>query len=336
MTTIRDVARESGFSVTTVSRALNGYHDVNEKSRQKIIQVAKELNYVPNKVAQNLVKQENNTMAVIISGMDKKGGLDNLVFSLISGMYIKAEKLGYQVALFTMSSAYQKEKSYVQFCREHNIKGAVVTGIRTDDKYFEEIVDSEFPCVLIDLPITGKKLSSITIDNIKASKEIVNYLISNNHKNIAMVNGIKEATVSFERQKGYEEALKENNIEINNDYVVVGAFDKDKAYEVTKKLLEKHKDITALFCASDIMALGSMKAIKDLGLEIPKDISIVGFDDIPLAEYTTPPLTTVQQDFYERGKDAVSLLYKMINDMEYDKILFTDYNIKYRDSVRKI
>ncbi len=275
-------------------------------------------------------------MAVIISGMDKKGGLDNLVVSLISGMYIKAEKLGYQVALFTMSSAYQKEKSYVQFCREHNIRGAVITGIRTDDKYFEEIVDSEFPCVLIDLPITGNKLSYITIDNTKASREIVNYLISNNHKNIAMINGIKEAVVSLERQKGYEEALKDNNISFNKDYIAIGEFDKDKSYEVTKKLLEEHKEITALFCASDLMALGSIRAINDLGLKIPKDISVVGFDDIPLAEYTTPPLTTVRQDFYERGKEAASLLYKMINNKEYNKILCVDYEIKIRDSVRHI
>ncbi len=336
MATIRDIARESGFSVTTVSRALNGYSDVNEQSRLKIIETAKQLNYVPNKAAQNLVKKYSNTIAMIISGMEPKGGVDNLVYSLISGMYIMAEKFGYQVALFTMSSAYQKEKSYIQFCREHNIRGAVITGIRTDDKYFEEVVESDLPCVLIDIPLEGDNLSYIAIDNVEASREIVQILIDNNHKNIGMVSGRIEATVSLERYKGYEKALIENGIAINPDYVVTGNFLELKAYEVTKELLMKNKEITAIFCASDMMAIGCMKAVKELGLEIPKDISIVGFDDIPLAEYTTPPLTTVNQDFYERGKVAIQQLYKMTENLQYDKKINLDYKIMQRDSVRKI
>ncbi len=336
MATIRDIARESGFSVTTVSRALNGYSDVNEQSRMKIIETAKQLNYVPNKAAQSLVKQNSNTIAMIISGMEPKGSVDNLVYSLISGMYIMAEKMGYQVVLFTMSSAYQREKSYVQFCREHNIKGAVITGIRTDDKYFEEVVESDLPCVLIDIPLEGVNLSSIAIDNIEASKKIVQILIDNNHKNIAMVSGRKEATVSLERYEGYKQALVENGILINNDYVVKGDFLEQKAYEVSKELLKKNKEITAVFCASDMMAIGCMKAIKELGLEIPKDISIVGFDNIPLAKYTTPPLTTVNQDFYERGKVAVEQLCKMTENLDYKKKISLDYEIIERESVRRI
>ncbi len=336
MVTIKDVALKSGFSVTTVSRALNGYDDVNENSRKKILEVAKNLNYVPNRAAQNLVKKENKTVAIIVSGMEKEGSKNNIIYSLISGMYTNAEKKGFEVALFTMSSAYQKEKSYMQFCREHNINGAIMTGIRTDDKYFEEIMDSTFPCVLIDIPIEGKNISCITIDNIKASKEIVKHLIDNNHKNIAIINGVNEAIVSHERLKGYKEALKESDIKLNKNYIVEGDFLEEKAYIETKKLLTENKEITAIYCVSDIMALGAMKAIKELSLNIPEDVSIVGFDDIPIAEYTTPPLTTVRQDFYERGKESFNQLYNMIKSKPYEKNKYVEYQIVKRGSVKKI
>ncbi len=336
MTTIKDVAKKSGFSVTTVSRALNGYNDVNENTRKKIISVANDLNYVPNKSAQRLVKKENNTIALLISEMEKEGGKDNMVYMLLSGMYAMAEKLDYEVALYTMNSAYQRKKSYVQFCQEHGIKGAIISGIRTDDKYFEELAHSDLPCVLIDIHLEGKNISSILIDDKKASKEIVTYLINNNHKNIAFVNGRREATVSIERLSGYKEALKEHNISLNENYIVIGDFLEDKAYEVTKKLLINNNEITALYCASDMMAIGAMKAIRELGKKIPEDISLVGFDDVPLAKYMAPPLTTIAHNFYDKGFEAANQLIKMMKNENYEKNINLKHELIIRNSVKNI
>ncbi len=336
MITIKDVARKSGFSVTTVSRALNGYSDVNEKSRQKIIDVANSLNYVPNKSAQRLVKKESNTIALIISGMEKEGGKDNMVYMILSGMYAMAEKVDYEVVLFTMSSAHQREKSYMQFCREHSIKGAIISGIRTDDKYFEELAYSDLPCVLIDISLEGKNLSNIIINDKKASREIVNYLINNNHKNIGYINGKLEATVSKSRFNGYKEALEENNILFKEEYVAIGNFIEEEAYEATKKLLKNNNEITAIFCASDMMAIGSMKAIKEMGKRIPEDISIVGFDDVPLAQYLTPPLTTINHSFYDKGYESASQLIRMMNKKDHRKTINLNHELIERESVKKI
>ncbi len=335
MVTIKDVAKKSGFSITTVSRALNGYSDVNEQSRKLIIDVAEQLNYVPNKTAQKLVKKDNKTIALIVSGLLRDGGKDNMVYMLLSGMYNFTEEIGYEVALFTMSSAYQQKKSYMKFCREHSIKGAIIAGIRTDDKYFQEIMTSELPCVLIDIDLDGKNVSSINIDDKKAAKELVQYLIDNNHKNIGMVNGRKEAYVSTKRLNGYKEALENNGIEFKEEYVVTGDYIENKAYDVTKQLVKNYKEITALFCASDIMAVGSMRAIKDCNRKIPQDISIVGFDDIPLAAYTTPPLTTISQNFYDKGIEAAKQLIKMMNKNNYDKKIILDYKFIERESVKE-
>jgi len=323
-------------SVTTVSRALNGYYDVSQSTKENILKIAKELNYVPNRSAQNLVKKQNNTLAIILSGLEKDGGKDNIVYRMLSGMYTYAETVNYEVVLFTMSSAYQREKSYVQFCREHNIGGAVLNGIRTDDPYFEEIVNSDLPCVLIDILKNGKNISSITIDNVKAAEEAVNLLIKNNHKHIVMINGRKEAAVSIERYKGYVKALKNNNITIKEEYCVYADFLEDCAYEKTKELLNKYPEITSFFCASDIMALGAMKAIKELNKKVPEDISVVGFDNIPLAAYSTPALTTVNQDFYLMGKEAAKQLLKMIKKEDFKKNIILNHKLLVRDSVHML
>ncbi len=336
MVTIKDIAKKAGISVTTVSRALNDYYDVSPTTKALIQSIAKEMGYVPNRSAQSLVKQKSNTLAIILSGLEKEGGKDNIVYGMLSGMYAFAETVNYEVALFTTSTAQQKKKSYVQFCKEHNIGGAVVNGIRTDDPFFEELLHSDLPCVLIDVFMEGKNTCNISIDNVKASQQAVEYLIKNNHKNIAMINGRKEASVSVERQKGYINALTASGIEVKGDYLVYADYLEETAYEKTKELIKKFPEITALFCASDMMALGSIRAIKNCGLCIPQDISVVGFDNIPLSAYSTPALTTISQDFYFMGYEASRQLLKMINNEPVKKNVFLKHKLLERDSVAMI
>ncbi len=336
MPTIKDIARIAGISVTTVSRALNHYSDVSAKTKKRVFDIAKEIGYVPNRSAQNLVKRKNNTLAIILSGLERKGGKDNIVYQLLSGMYSYAESVNYEVVLFTTSSAHQKEKTYIQFCKEHNIGGAVLNGIRIDDPYFHELVNSDLPCVLIDVLAEGGNTSSVTIDNIEAAKDAVAYLITQNHRTIGMINGRKEADVSIQRYKGYIKALKQHHITIDEDKIIYADFDEVKAYEKTKSLLRRYPEITALFCASDMMAIGAMRAIKDINLRIPQDISIVGFDNIPLSEYTTPPLTTIDQDFYKRGAEAAKQLLKMIQQEKVEKNIFLEHKLLARHSVHML
>lgn len=334
--TIKDVAKATGKSITTVSRALNGYSDVSPSTKAHIIKVAKGLGYVPNQSAKNLVRKKNNTLAIILSGLEKEGGKDNIVYSLLSGMYAFAETINHEVALFTTSTAKQKEKSYLQFCKEHNIGGAVLNGIRTDDPFFSELLQEDFPCVFIDVHMEGKRTCNISIDNKKASEEAVNHLISGGHRKIAMINGRKEATVSIEREKGYRAALSKGDILLNEDYIVYADYFEDKAYSVTLELLGRNPDITAFFCASDMMAIGTMKAVNDLGYRIPDDISVIGFDNIPLSEYTTPPLTTISQDFYTMGYEAGMQLDKLINNEKVPKNICSPYKFIIRESTRTI
>ncbi len=333
MTTIKDIAREAGVSVTTVSRALNGYDDVNEITRKKIIEIAHRMKYVPNRAAQNLVKKENNTIALILSGFESDDGISNLVFKLLSGMYEQAQEYGYNVALFTTNTAHQRETSYFQFCRANNICGAVVSGLRIDDPYFKELVDSNIPCILSDVNLTGKKVTVLTVNNEEASYEMVKYLIDKKHKNIAMINGREEAEVSKLRFAGYKKALIEHNIEVKESYIGIGNFIEEDTYNETKRILENNKEVTAIFCASDLMAITAMRAIRDMGKRVPEDISIAGFDDIVLSSHTTPPLTTVKQDFKERGKVAIREIEKILKTNNSNPFVEMPYKIVIRESV---
>lgn len=333
MTTIKDIAKQAGVSVTTVSRALNDYYDVSPTTKAHIMKISQEMGYIPNRMAQNLVKQHNNTLAIILSGLEKGGGKDNIVYCLLSGMYAFAETVNYEVLVFTTSTAQQKEKSYVQFCKEHYIGGAVLNGIRMDDPFFIELMGSDLPCVLIDVPIEGKNTYTISVDNAKAAQEAVEHLIDNNHKNIGMINGRCEALVSHERQKGYADALSKRGLVLKKEYIVHADFLENRSYEETRRLLQKHPEITALFCASDMMALGAMRAIADEGKKIPEDVSIVGFDNIPLSEYTKPALTTVNQDFYMMGYEAARQLLKLIMREPVKRKIYLDYKLLERNSV---
>lgn len=336
MATIKDVAKAAGVSVTTVSRALNNYSDVNIDTKRMITDIAKKLNYVPNRAAQNLVKQKNKSLAIILSGLEKEGGKDNIVYRLLSGMYEFADSIDYEVVMYTTNSAHQKEKSYMDFCREHNICGAVLNGIRLDDPYLKEIIDSDFPCVLVDVDMDGHNISCITIHNEQAAEAAVDLLVEHNHRHIGMINGRKEADVAIKRKIGYKNSLKKHNIQYRSHYVKCANFLEEEAYERTKELLIEYPEITALFCASDMMALGAINAARALNKRIPEDLSVIGFDDIPFAKYLSPPLATVSQDFYVMGYFAAKQLVEMIEEKQIDKKIYIEYKVLARNTVRMI
>ncbi|MGW9103266.1 LacI family DNA-binding transcriptional regulator [Priestia megaterium] len=335
MTTIKDIARVAGVSVTTVSRALNGYFDVNEKTKQKILAVAKELDYSPNTLARGLVMKKSKTIGLLVSGMSKENVKDNFTFEVLCGINETASKLGYDLILFNTNTTKQREKTYAQLCRERRVDGAIVQGIRKDDPYLKEILESDISCVLIDIPFQTDSVGYVTTDNIQGAKKAVEHLIQQGRKNIGMVNGHQSAYVSEERLKGYKEKLTEYNLPIREEWIVDGGFEEAKSESSTYTLLEQHKEIDALFCASDVMALGALRACKKIGKSVPGDISIVGYDNIALASYCTPPLTTIGQEIYNIGAEAADLLINMLEGTSTNMRRYVDTQLIVRESTTK-
>jgi DNA-binding LacI/PurR family transcriptional regulator len=203
---IHDVAREAGVSITTVSRALNGYDDVSDATRKRIKEVVDRLNYAPNDYARSLGGKANKVLALLVSGLHP-GGDNGFIFGMLSGLYQVALKYNYEFILLTTNAAKQKEMNYLQLCRQKNIEGVIISGIKTDDPYYFELANSEIPCVIVDAPVDGKFVVSISIDNTKAAYEAVKYLLDAGHRKIAMINGSTLAAVSKPRYEGYEKTM---------------------------------------------------------------------------------------------------------------------------------
>lgn len=163
--------KKVGLSVTTVSRALNGYDDVSEKTRKKIQLAAAELKYSPNVAARSLVTNRTQTIGLLVSGLNQEGAKDHFMFDILNGLNHKASNAGYDLVLFSTDSAKQRVKSYTQLCRERRVDGVILQGIRLDDPYLQEIIESDIPCVVIDIPVRSSKVGHVTTDNRQGAKK---------------------------------------------------------------------------------------------------------------------------------------------------------------------
>ncbi|WP_078381317.1 LacI family DNA-binding transcriptional regulator [Sutcliffiella halmapala] len=335
MTTIKDIARVAGVSVTTVSRALNGYSDVSKQTRQRILDVAKELNYSPNTVARSLVMKKSKTIGLLVSNMNREGVKDNFTFEILCGLNQASADAEYDLVLFSTTSSKQREKTYTQLCRERRVDGVIIQGIKTDDPYLEEVLQSDIPCVLIDIPIESNTVGYVTTDNVRGAKIAVLHLIEQGHKNIGLINGHSKADVSTRRLQGYVEALEENNLRLKTGWIKNGQFAEHLAEAAALELLTEHPELTAIFCASDLMALGAMKAVGKLGKRVPEDVAIIGYDDILLASYVSPTLSTIRQDKYRLGYEAAMLLINMLENQLESKAKIIDTELIIRESTKK-
>lgn len=336
MSSIKDVAQKAGVSISAVSKVFNGYTDIGEKTKEKVMNAAKELNYFPNIVAKNLSQKQTKTIALILSNFNESNGTDGVIFKIMSGIFNSCVDNEYELLIFTATQSQQQEKSYYQLCKERKVGGVIIAGLKTTDRYFKEIVESEVHSVIIDAETVGKNTSSISIDNVQAAKDGVNYLIKKGHRKIGFINGKRNAVVSIQREEGYAQALREANIEINVDLVCEGDFTEAKGYLLAEEYLKNNKGVTAVFCASDLMAIGFMRRCQELGINVPDEISILGFDDIDLAKYVTPTLSTVKQDFYKMGNEAAKLLIHGMEKGQFGKHINLSQKIIDRNSVRDL
>lgn len=311
-TTIKDVALAAGVSVTTVSRALNGYSDVGEDTRRKIQRVAKELNYRPSAVARSLVMNRTKTIGLLISDMLRNSTAHHFTFEVLRGLHDRLAEHGYDLLLASTSTAQQRLLSYLDFCTERRFDGVIVMGIRLDDPYMYEVTESSLSSVVIDIPLLSEHCGYVMTDNVRGSELAVQHLNQRGHTRIGFVNGYLEAEVSISRLRGYKEALERLRLPFDEALVFEGDFSIASGAEGMRALLGANPDLSAVFFASDLMAIGGLRWALQQGIRVPEDMAIVGFDNIDLAEFVTPGLTTIHQKRYEMGVAAANLLVNML------------------------
>lgn len=313
MTTIYDIAKKTGYSPTTVSKVFNNYADVSKKTRQKILAAAEELGYLPNFHARSLTTKRSWTIGMLY--LEPSGiGLRHPFFGgVIEGFKSVAVSHGYDL-MFISKDIGGKPSSYLEHCKIRGIEGVVVMLSDYMDPSFQELLDSEIPCVLLDSE--ASQAGKVFSDNIDGSLQAVRYLHSLGHRKIAHIAGGLITFSGQKRKEGYELAMKQLGIRLKRSYIVSGSYDfsMESGYEAMKQLLKLKDRPTAVYAAGDNLAIGAMAAAKDAGLSIPEDMSVVGFDDIEMARFITPALTTVRQDTHLLGSKAAEILIGAIEN----------------------
>ncbi len=308
MSTILDVARLAGVSTATVSRVINSADSVRDETRKKVLLAMKKCNYKYNALARGFVTKKSNTIGLIIPT------ISNSVFAESTlGVQEYADQKNIRVVLGNSYYKYSQEENLIKVLRENQVDGLIITTTNLKGEILKSLVDENFPFVLLFSTVKGGPISAVGIDNYRGGYIATEHLISLGHKRICMVAGNFSMTDrSFHRWHGYKKCLRDKGIAYDKELLVQTDYSLSGGRDSIKKLLSLPSPPTAVFCSNDHIALGAMKGAREAGLTLPKDLSIVGFDDMQTASYMVPPLTTIHQPAYEMGKRAAKLLLQLI------------------------
>jgi LacI family transcriptional regulator len=303
--TIKDVARESGVNVSTVSRALNGEYGVHSDTRELVQKVAQRLRYRPNRVARGLVTGRSHTLALVVSD------IRNLFFAeLARGAEDAAYAAGYDLVLCNSDLDPEKQMLYVQSLLEKRVDGILMNSVAAlGRKQQEQLAACGVPIVLLNRPSGNAAFSTICADNRGGGALAAEYLLRLGHRKIAHLTGPRHHGNLTERARGFLRAMQSSGD--GQPIVLYGQNSFTGGYELAKKLIGQRTNVSAVFVANDVMAFGAIRAILEAGLRIPDDLSLIGFDNVELASISHPPLTTIHQPKYEMGRAAVEILLRL-------------------------
>jgi|LDZU01.1.fsa_nt_gi LacI family transcriptional regulator len=307
MATINDVAEKAGVSITTVSHVINETRYVSDELTERVYEAMRELNYRPNTLARSLRSGRTKTIGLVIPD------ISNLFFAEISR---KIEDKGfdyeYSVILCNTDDNSKKEESYINVLLEKQVDGIIFISAGEAESNLKKPKDFGIPTVIADRDIHDAKSDVVLVDNLKGGYDATKYLISHNHKRIGCISGPSPVTPSAQRLEGYKMALIEAGYQIDESLILTGDFRYEGGEMAMRKFLDLPSPPTAVFACNDMMALGAIRAVKDRGLMIPEDISLIGFDNIPISKSVYPALTTFAQPIKEMADLIVDLLVTRI------------------------
>ena len=337
MSTIYEVAKVAGVSAATVSKVINNYPDVSDKTRKKVKQVLSDMNFRPNAEAQSLATKKTWTLGIIYFE-NSNIGLKHPFFSAVIESFKKqSERHGYSL-LFGSKNNRIKNETFLEYFRYKKVDGIAVICSNPYEKEVLELINSEFPIVFIDFH--NDNATAVTSNNYEGCRMAVKYLYDLGHRKIAHITGMKQKNnyISNLRKNAYIDEMKKLNLEIKEGYIQKGNnFDFDSGYRAMMELLKLEDRPTAVFAASDRTAFGAIEAIKEMKLRVPEDISVIGFDDIEACLYSTPKLTTIRQDCDEIGKRAADILVNEIDGKKKENVnLIVPVDLVIRDSCKAI
>ena len=325
MATIKDIAKEAGVSISTVSYALNNDSKVSEKTKQKILEVAEQLNYRPSGIARYLKKQNMQTIGIFLNDL---GG--PFYSELINGVQEVVSSNGYD--LIACSTYGGSQSAANRFLREKFLDGAIINAPSIPNEIILSVACQEFPVVVLDRRLDGEFIYSVLIDNTQGAFDAVSHLVEKGYKKIGYVSGPSNSFDNMERFKGYRRALEQFGLVFEPKWNIQGRFTEKGGYQAIKMLMNNGELPEAIFSANDEMAVGIIQGLKEAGLKVPDDLAIVGFDDIEIASYTQPKLTTIRHPNYDWGALAAHTVFQAFQDISMQKTIVLPTDLVVRES----
>ena len=325
----RDVAKLAGVSSATVSRYINSVGFISEDIKKRIAIVIDELNYQPNLIARSLKMRNSNTIGFIFPDIE-----NTFFISLIKKAEEVAFESGYTVILCNTQNNPEKEKLYIRALKGKMVDGFIIITSFKSKEYLEKALKGE-KVVFLDRDV-GMNETVVKLDNARGIEMAVDYLTGLGHRKIGYINVKPDITIGIERLEGYNTGLKKAGIPYDQNLVKFSGFSIESSYEKTKELFSQKTQPTALIPISNRVTIGALRALKDLKIKIPDDVSVVGFDDITTADLLTPPLTVIEQPAYDFGEEGIKILIEKINGTDNGiRIINLEPEIVIRESCKK-
>ena len=332
--TIVDIAKEAGYSVSTVSRVLNGRRDVSEEARDRIMRIVEAYQFVPNNNAKHLKQTVSQSILILVKGTS------NMLFTnIIEVIQDTIEGSDYSLRVHYLDEDADEVKEAVRMCREHKPMGILFLG--GNIQYFhEEFELVNVPCVLVTDradKLGFRNLASVSTDDMAAAEMAVDYLFDHGHRDVAVIGGdMALSSPSKYRKAGAKRSFIKHGCEFEEESYAVARFSYESAYNAMNRMLASKRSITAVFAMSDVMAVGAMRAIFDAGLRVPEDISVIGFDGIDLGNYLTPRLTTIRQKSDRIADRSMEILVDRIEEEKEAIHELVSFDIIAGESVTKV
>lgn len=305
--TIKDIAKIANVSYATVSRALNGHKDVSQETREKILKICEQIGYSPNAIARGLVTKSTNTIGLLVPDITSP-----FYPEVALGVEDEARKHGYNIFLCNSNWEMSRTETYFRLLLERRVDGIIIAPVSDETIKLAKRYNDRLPIVFVSSDPKEKSFNYVTVDNLKGGFIATEYLIKLGHRKIAFIGGNASTSSYSDRLEGYKKAFMQYKLDIDYNMIRSGSFTKDCGYEITKQFIKEGILPTAIVCASDVVALGVIEAAEECNLQIPKDISLMGYDDISYASLPKIRLTTVFQPKYELGKAAVDILIQKL------------------------
>lgn len=307
--TLKDVAKRAGVSTATVSHVINKTRFVSDELKAKVYQAMEELNYHPNAIARSLRRRKTHNIGMIVPDISYP-----FLAEVARGVEDAGFELGYNVILCDSDGNLEREAGYIGLLQEKKVDGIVFVAAGESSSHVQALIEQGMPVVVCDRELPGVEVDTVIADNVGSGYQATEHLIWLGQRRIGCMAGPQELAISNQRVEGYRKALEQHAIPLGEELIVRGDFRCKGGYEAMRELLALDEPPTAIFACNDLMAMGAICAASQKKLKIPQDVAIIGCDDIALASFTNPSLTTIAQPKHEMGTAAIEMLVERIKD----------------------